>query len=39
MGGCEVGFCMRGGYYGKGAAEGGFDMVVEVVAREERCEE
>ena len=35
MGGCEVGFCVRGGYDGEGAAEGGFDVVVEVVAREE----
>ena len=32
---CEVGFGVRGGYYGEGAAEGGFDVVVEVVAGEE----
>ncbi len=32
---CEVGFCVRSGYYGEGAAEGGFDVVVEVVAGEE----
>ena len=32
MGGCEVGFCVRGCYDGEGAAEGGFDVVVEVVA-------
>lgn len=34
VGGCEVGFCVRGGYDGEGAAEGGFDVVVEVVAGE-----
>ena len=32
MGCCKVGFCVRGGYDGEGAAEGGFDVVVEVVA-------
>ncbi len=32
---CEVGFCVGGGYYGEGAAEGGFDVGVEVVAGEE----
>ena len=35
VGGCEVGFCVWGGYDGKGAAEGGFDVVVEVIAGEE----
>jgi hypothetical protein len=28
----EVGFCVRGCDYGKGAAEGGFDFGVEMVA-------
>ena len=32
MGGCKVGFGVRGGYDGEGAAEGGFDVVIKVVA-------
>ena len=31
---CKVGFGVRGGYDGKGAAEGGFNVVIEVVAGE-----